>query len=119
MLFQLILIAVFIFVAVLAVRSLPGEKSLAIKRILAFLFVVCSVAAILFPQLLSQLAAFMGVGRGTDLLLYGFVITALVFAVMIVRAKARSDARVTDLAREVALIEARLREAADSEDPRK
>lgn len=113
MLFQLLLIALVVVVAVLAVRSLPGEKSLAIKRLLAIVFVAAAVAAILFPQLLSAVANFFGIGRGADLLLYVFVIAGLVFAVMTVRAKARSDARVTDLARAVALMEARLTQQRD------
>ncbi len=116
MLFQVLLIALVIIITLFAVRSLPGEKSLAIKRLLAMLFVVAAVIAILFPQLLSMVARFFGIGRGTDLLLYGFIIAGLVFAVLIIRAKARSDARVTDLAREVALIEARLDERLRSEE---
>lgn len=110
MFFQLLLIAIILVIAALAVRTLPGEKSLAIKRILAIVFVFASIAAILFPQLLSQVANLLGVGRGTDLLLYLFIVGGLVFAVMTIRAKARSDARVTDLARAVALMEARAAE---------
>lgn len=110
MLFQSLLIILVIAIAVVAVRSLPGEKSLALKRILAILFVAAAIAAILFPQLLSSVAALLGVGRGTDLLLYVFVIMGMVFAVMTVRAKARGDARLTELARAVALIEARQNE---------
>lgn len=119
MLFQFLLIAIIIVVAVLAVRSLPGEKSLAIKRILAILFVIAAIVSILFPQVLSTVANFFGIGRGTDLLLYLFVIAGLIFAVMTVRAKARSDARVTDLARAVALIEARLHDDRDPQENRR
>lgn len=117
MLFQFLLIALVIVIAVFAVRSLPGEKSLAIKRILALLFVAGAILAILFPQLLSTVANFFGVGRGTDFLLYLFVIAGLVFAVMTVRAKARSDARVTELARAVALIEARVTDPSSGSRP--
>lgn len=116
MFFQFLLIAAVILITVFAVRSLPGEKSLAIKRILAIVFVLAAIAAILFPQLLSVVANFFGIGRGTDLLLYAFIVMGLVFAVMIVRAKARSDARVTDLAREVALMEARITERLEAGD---
>ncbi|GAA1574115.1 hypothetical protein ACIFOC_02985 [Leucobacter aridicollis] len=110
MLFQALLIALVIIIAVFAVRSLPGEKSLAVKRLIALLFVAAAILAILFPQLLSAVANFFGIGRGTDLLLYLFVVAGLVFAVLTIRAKARSDARVTELARAVALMEARLTE---------
>lgn len=110
MIFQFLLIVVVIVVAVLAVRALPGERSLAIKRILAILFVIAAAIAIIFPAVLTAVANFFGIGRGADLLLYGFIVVALMFAVATVRAKARSDARVTELARAVALMEARLTE---------
>lgn len=116
MLFQILLIALVITSVAFAVRSLPGEKSLAIKRIFAIVFVAAAIAAILFPQLLSIVANFFGIGRGADLLLYLSVVAALVFAVMTVRAKARSDARVTDLARAVALMEARLTDQNDQKE---
>lgn len=110
MIFQLLLIAAVITVGVLAVRAFPGERSLAIKRLLALLFIVAAVFSIAFPSLLTAIAQFFGIGRGTDLLLYGFVVLGMVFAVATVRAKARSDARVTELARAVALMDARIRE---------
>ena len=106
-LFQLLLIASVVLAAALAVRFLPGERSLALKRIFAILFVAAAVLAILFPNTLTSIANFFGIGRGTDLLLYVFIVAMLIFAVATVRAKARSDARVTDLARAVALMEAR------------
>lgn len=105
--FQLLLIAAVVIAAALAVRFLPGERSLALKRIFAILFVAAAVFAILFPNVLTAVANFFGIGRGTDLLLYLFIVAVMIFAVATVRAKARSDARVTDLARAVALIEAR------------
>lgn len=108
--FQFLLIAGIIGAAAYAVKVLPGERSLALKRIFALLFVLTAVLAIIFPGMLTLVAHFFGIGRGTDLLLYVFIVMVLVFAVATVRAKARSDARVTDLARAVALMEARLTE---------
>ncbi|WP_336660597.1 DUF2304 domain-containing protein [Leucobacter sp. USHLN153] len=109
-LFQVLLVAVVIAAASIAVRFLPGERSLALKRIFAIIFVLAAVVAIVFPGLLTSVANFFGIGRGTDLLLYLFIVAMLVFAVAVVRAKARSDARVTELARAVALMEARIHE---------
>jgi hypothetical protein len=111
--FQFLLIAGVIVVAILAIRFMPGERSLALKRIFALLFVVAAVLAIIFPNALTAVANFFGIGRGADLLLYVFILAALTFAVATVRAKARSDARVTELARAVALMEARLLEGED------
>lgn len=106
-LFQLLLIAAVVIAAALAVKFLPGERSLALKRLFAIAFVAAAALAILFPGMLTAIAHFFGIGRGTDLLLYIFIIAMLVFAVTVVRAKARSDARVSELARAVALMEAR------------
>ncbi|MGR4009510.1 DUF2304 family protein [Leucobacter sp. 1207-22] len=108
--FQFLLIAGVIGAAAYAVKILPGERSLALKRIFALLFVLAAVLAIIFPGMLTSVAHFFGIGRGADLLLYVFIIMVLVFAVATIRAKARSDARVTELARAVALMDARLTE---------
>lgn len=108
--FQFFLIAAVLFGAFLALRSLRGEKSLALKRVFAMIIAVGGIFAILFPNALTVVAHFFGIGRGTDLLLYGFVIATMVFGIAVLRAKARSDARVTDLARAVALMEARFLE---------
>lgn len=110
LLFQILLILVVVLAGILAVRVLPGERSLAVKRIFAILLMIAAVASIMFPSLLTTVAHFFGIGRGTDLLLYLAIVGMIVFAVAVVRAKARSDARVTSLARSVALMEARLRE---------
>lgn len=113
--FQVLLIAAVITAAALAVRFLPGERSLALKRIFAILFVLAAGSAILFPSMLTVVANFFGIGRGTDLLLYLFIVAMLIFAVATIRAKARSDARVTNLARAVALLDARFSERAEEE----
>lgn len=106
--FQLLLIVVVAIAAVFALRLLSGDRSLAIKRLLAILLAVAALLAIMFPQALTWVANLVGIGRGADLLLYLFVIGSIVFALASVRARARQDARVTDLARAVALMEARL-----------
>jgi hypothetical protein len=110
MLIQFLLIAGVMVAAFLAVRFLPGDRSLAMKRIFALLFALAAILAIIFPDALTVIANLFGVGRGVDFLLYLFVIAALLFAAATVRAKARTDARVTELARAVALMEARLTE---------
>ena len=108
--FQILLILGIIIVAALAFGFLRGDRSLAVKRIVALLAALAAILAIIFPEMLTAIAHFFGIGRGADLLLYVFVIAALLFAVATVRAKARTDARVTELARAVALMEARLTE---------
>jgi hypothetical protein len=109
-LFQFLLIIGVLIAALVVVRFLPGDRSLALKRIFALLFAAAAVLAILFPTALTSIANFFGIGRGADLLLYVSIIGGLLFIVALVRSKARSDARVTQLARAVALLEARLTE---------
>ena len=106
--FQFLLILGIVLAAMLALRFVRGERSLALKRILALLAALAAILAILFPTILTTIANFFGIGRGADLLLYVSIIGGLLFAVATIRAKARSDARVTQLARSVALMEARL-----------
>lgn len=108
--FQLLLIIIVAVAAVVALRSLSGDRSLAIKRLLAILLAVAAVLAIVFPQALTWVANLLGIGRGADLLLYLFILATIVFALGAVRARARQDARLTELARAVALMEARLAE---------
>lgn len=109
-LFQFILILGVVSAVVFAVRFLHGDRSLAIKRLFAVLFALGAIFAILFPDILTSIANFFGVGRGIDFLFYVFIIAVLLFAVAAVRSKARADARVTELARAVALMEARMSE---------
>lgn len=108
--FQLLLIVVIAIAAIAALRVLKGDRSIAIKRLIAILLAIAALFAIVFPEILTWFANLIGIGRGTDLLLYLFVIVAILFAIGAVRARARQDAKVTELARAVALMEARLSE---------
>ncbi|MGV1034565.1 MAG: DUF2304 family protein [Microbacteriaceae bacterium] len=111
-LFQLFLILGVVVTIFLSSRFLPGDGSLALKRLAALLFAVLAVLAIIFPAGLSAIAQAVGIGRGTDLLLYVSVLAMLAFAVATVRGRAKTDIRVTQLAREVALLNARIDESA-------
>lgn len=108
--FQFLLIILVGVIAFLALRTLSGDRSLAIKRLLAILVAIGALLAIIFPQAVTWVANLLGIGRGVDLLLYLFILATIVFALAGVRARARQDARVTELARAVALMEARLGE---------
>lgn len=113
-LFQFFLILAVVAAIFVSSRFLPGDGSLALKRLAAMLFAALAVLAIIFPAGLSAIAQFVGVGRGTDLLLYVSVLAMLAFAVATVRARAKSNVLVTQLAREIALLNARLDEAKSS-----
>lgn len=115
--FQLLLIVVIAIAAIAALRTLRGDRSIAIKRLIAILIAFAALLAIVFPEILTWAANLIGIGRGTDLLLYLFVIVTILFGVGAVRARARQDARVTELARAVALMEARMSEQRRTDEP--
>ncbi|MDO5645556.1 MAG: DUF2304 domain-containing protein [Dermabacter sp.] len=91
-----------------------GAKQLAIRRLLIILFAFFAIFTVMFPGILSNLAAFVGVGRGTDLLLYATVVVLLgSLAVQEARTKT-AEKRTTYLARKMAIAEAERPEAARS-----
>ncbi len=76
-------------------------------RVLAILLFVTAVVAILVPDLTTRVANVLGVGRGTDLLFYLFVLGA-VFPFIVVNARIlRLEDHITQLVRELALSRAR------------
>lgn len=98
-------------VAVMLTRSTADARHQAIRRVLLLGFVAVAALSILFPTWLGWLARALGVGRGTDLLLYGLVIAFLSYISTTYRRLKQMDRRITALTREIALAEARLDQA--------
>jgi hypothetical protein len=99
-----------VFLSLRARASLRGQAR---RKILAVLTVVAGVVAVLFPGLLQAVADFVGVTRGTDLMMYGL---ALVIIYLVGSTSVRfreQEARLVRLARQVALAEAEARQASD------
>lgn len=103
---QILLIAAIIVLAVFMMRRTGADSHLAIRRLLMGLFVIAAVLSVLFPQWLTWLARLIGVGRGTDLVLYGLVVTFLAFVYTQYRRNAVLQRQVTLLSRKIALLEA-------------
>lgn len=108
---QILLLIGIAVVTVLLTRSTADARHQAVRRVLLVLFALVTAAAILFPTILSRTAALVGVGRGTDLLLYLLVIAFLSFIATTYRRMKATDRRITELTRELALTEARLERA--------
>ncbi|MBV7432763.1 DUF2304 domain-containing protein [Dermabacteraceae bacterium TAE3-ERU5] len=83
-----------------------GAKQLAIRRLIIIAFVCFAVVTVMFPSLLSALAALVGVGRGTDLLLYATVVVLLGFLALQEARTKNQEKRTTYLARRLALDDA-------------
>lgn len=93
------------------VSRLRGARNLAMRRILAVLFAVGAALAIIFPNLISAAARFLGVGRGTDLLLYALVVVVVATWLVQWRYNIAVQARFTELTRSLALANPQLPEA--------
>lgn len=103
---QIILIAAIIVIGVFVMRRPGTDSHLAIRRLMLFGFILIAVLSVLFPQWLSWVAKLVGVGRGTDLLLYALVVVFLVFVSTQFRRNLEQNRKITQLARKIALLEA-------------
>ena len=110
MIIKLVLIVGLVLACVLAYRTGRGARSLALRRIGLLSVVGVGVLAVLVPQLTGDLAQAVGVGRGTDLLLYLFVIASLFVWIGLYRRLHDMEERFTDLARSIALEQDRRRQ---------
>lgn len=114
---QILLIAAIVVLAVFMMRRTGADSHLAIRRILMVVFVIIAVLSVIFPQWLSWLARLVGVGRGTDLVLYGLIIMFLAFVYSQYRRNLLLQRQVTLLSRKLALLDAAGRDETSSDSP--
>ncbi|WP_404957462.1 DUF2304 domain-containing protein [Streptomyces sp. 147326] len=102
---QLLLIVGSVSMALMFIRTWGQAKNRAWKRIAFSAFVIVNVYAVLRPTDVTWLAQQLGVGRGTDLVLYVMVL-AMGFLTLNTFLRFRSlEKKITDLARTVAINE--------------
>lgn len=106
MLIKVILLVAIAAVVTLWLRTPGGARHLALRRIAIALFTVLAVLSVLFPDTWNDAAELVGVGRGTDLLLYGFIVVFLASMVTTYRRFRDTEMRLTLLARRIAIDEA-------------
>lgn len=99
LLIKALLILCLLFVAFRILRPAGGERSTAFRRIALLGFFTLAIFAVLFPVLLSDLANFIGVGRGTDLLLYSLIVLFIGYVLNNARQRRLFEAQITKLAR--------------------
>lgn len=103
---QLILVAAFVVLFLFTLRSRTAHSVSATKKLAFAMFTLVVVMAILWPRLVSEVANLVGVGRGTDLVLY---LLAVMFCFYIVNDYLRgqdSTNQLHKLARRIAVLEA-------------
>jgi small membrane protein len=108
MLIKLLLILAVVALLAYSVRGRPGVRLQAGKRIGLVLFAAVNVVAVLRPDDVSDLAHALGVGRGTDLVLYGLVIAFFLGTLSTYMRFKVVDRRFTELARVLAFREAEI-----------
>lgn len=106
MIIRALLIISTIWIAWYFLSSRGTSRSNAFKKVLLVGFVIAAVVAVLFPESLTAFARFVGVGRGTDLLVYALAQVAA-FQMFNTYAKDKDNQRqIVHLARRIAILEA-------------
>jgi hypothetical protein len=108
MLIQLVLLAAILGLLFLFVRNKHSVRMQAGKRIGLIVFALLNVYAVLRPDDVTRVAHWLGVGRGTDLLLYLLVLAFLLGMLNFYLRFQGVDRRLTDLARSLAVREAEI-----------
>lgn len=114
---QVLMIASTVALAFLGLRGSGSHRVSASKKLAFLLLMVIVVVAVLDPLLVGQIAQLVGVGRGTDLVLY---VLALAFGFYVVSqylSEQRSRNVLHRLARRIALVEAAERYGLESNRP--
>lgn len=108
MLIQILLVLAVLGLLFVFVRSSGAVYVQASKRIALVLFAVANVYAVMRPDDLTTIARMLGVGRGTDLVLYALVVAFMAGMFSFYQRFRVVDRRYTELARTVAIREAEL-----------
>jgi len=100
---KILLITAALGVAVLVLREKVPRQQEALRRATGLLVVLAGIAAVLWPDLTTKVANAVGVGRGTDLVLY-LLVTVFAYAALTTTQRIhRLQHDVTVLTRELAL----------------
>lgn len=105
-LIKLVLLAAIVAIGVLAFRGSRKALHKVLWRAYVVLVAVAAGLSVVFPDALTTVARFFGVGRGADLLLYVLVVTFMLVSVVLFRRLNELERRYTQLARAVAVRDA-------------
>ena len=97
---QIILIALSVLAAIMG--SIAFRSKLA-YRLLAVFFFLVAVLFVMFPNSTSDIARLLGVGRGTDLLLYLTIFAGVHSCLLLYMRSRRLERKLTELVRALAI----------------
>jgi hypothetical protein len=103
---KLLLLAAIAVVALFALRGSTRAMHRVLWRGYVVGILVAAALSIVFPDILTRLAKVVGVGRGTDLLLYILVVTFLFVSVILFRRLDALERKYVRLARLIAIRDA-------------
>lgn len=93
-------------IAAAAMLRPRGSRMLALRRLAMVAFAFLAMLSVVFPDVWGWAADAVGVGRGTDLLLYLFILVMLAFVAATYLHFRGVEVQITTLARRIALAEA-------------
>ena len=105
MIIKILLIAAALGVAVLVLREKVPRQQEALRRAAGLLILLVGIVAVLWPDVTTTVANAVGVGRGTDLLLYLLVTVFAYGALTTTQRIHRLQHDITVLTREIALLQ--------------
>ena len=109
MIIQVVIIIVALWILTFGLRGRQTHVGRAWKKLALLFLVIAMVVAVLFPDSTNDLAHFVGVGRGADLLLY---VVTLAFIMNVLNSYLQQQVEKDNLfrlARKLALFEAKER----------
>lgn len=110
---KVLLIVAFAAFAVFLMLPGRGARHIAIRRLVMLAILALTIVAVVFPSTINSVAHFLGVGRGTDLLLYGLIVVFIGNSILMQRRHRMTERQITDLARALAISQAPPAKAAE------
>ncbi|WP_082716707.1 DUF2304 domain-containing protein [Microterricola viridarii] len=103
---KVVLIVVFAVFGIFLMVPGRGVRHTALRRLAMAGLLVVTVLAVIFPGAVNSVANILGVGRGTDLLLYGLIVVFVGNTLIVQRRQRNTERQITALARQLALMQA-------------
>ncbi len=107
---RLVLLTGLIGIAIFVTFGRDSAGLRASRKLLFLAITFSGCVAVLFPELVQDIADVLGVGRGTDLLLYIVTIMVLSMAVTMFVSKQHAERREATLVQSLAILQAQLDE---------
>ncbi len=103
MIIKILLIAAALGVGVLLLRERAPGRHLLLRRLVGLAVVALGIVAVLWPMITTEVANAVGVGRGTDLVLYVLVMVFVFTAIGTSQRIHHLERQITLLVRELAI----------------